>query len=168
MNVCLLAWTTLLVVCLAGACLAQTDWAVVVARAGLEDEAIKVCLTDLTETARAHGLTLTTATDETRPATNAIVVGDATRKRVTSDLRRRGIIALAGVQSAQGYEIVTAADGETTTVVVAGGSVLGDVYGLYWLWDRIRVLKRVPTLKVKHQPDLETRYTRTQVKSKRT
>ncbi len=166
MNTRVLGWIALSSVCHADISHAQTDWRVAVSPASLKDEAISVCLSDLIETGRENGLILKTVTDERTPSANAIVVGDASRNRITADLRRRGALELVGVEHPQGYEIVPVADGNRTIVVVAGGSLIGDVYGLYWIWDRIRVLKRVPTDQVKHQPDLETRYTRIPVRSR--
>ncbi len=160
------AWTTLLAICLAGTCHAQGDWSVVVSRAGLEDEAVKVCLEDLTETARACGLTVAAMSDDAALGSRAIVVGNASRNRVTADLVRRGIVTLTGVDAPHGYEIVTVTHGDRTIVVVSGGSLIGDVYGLYEIWDRLRILKCMPALNVRRQPDLETRYTRVPVKSR--
>ncbi len=144
----------------------QAEWTVVISESALEDEAIRVCLEDLTEAGRESGLVLTAEADSKELSANAIVVGDATRNRVAADLVHRGIIRLAGVENPQGYEIITTVHSDRKIVVVAGGSLIGDVYGLYRIWDRLRVLKHVPTLNVIEQPDLEIRYTRVAVKSK--
>jgi hypothetical protein len=43
---------------------------------------------------------------------------------------------------------------------------MGDVNGIYWLWDRIRVFKKLPEINMKREPALKVRYTRVHVKSK--
>ena len=145
---------------------APTEWVVVVSQSAINDEGVRVCLEDLSETGQEHGLVFTTVTDEKKPSANIIVVGDVARNRVTADLVRRGAIQLAGVENSQGYEIITVVGGGGTIVVVAGGSVIGDVYGIYRVWDGLRVLKRVRTIDVNEEPRLETRYTRIPVRSK--
>ena len=40
------------------------------------------------------------------------------------------------------------------------------MYGLYWLWDRIRVSKKIPDINTLREPALEWRYTRIAVKNK--
>ncbi len=64
---------------------------------------------------------------------------------------------LSGVQDEQGYEIVTVDTERGKRMFVSGGSILGDVYGLYWVWDRLRVHKEIPTLNVKRIPHLKIR-----------
>ena len=44
-------------------------------------------------------------------------------------------------------------------LLVSGGSVLGEVYGLFWVWDRLKVFKEIPVINTIRIPDLEIRYT---------
>jgi hypothetical protein len=48
--------------------------------------------------------------------------------------------------------------GDDRTIAVAGGSLMGDVYGLYWIWDRIRVTGGIPDLNVVREPALSIRH----------
>ncbi|MCK4817598.1 hypothetical protein KA005_17650, partial [bacterium] len=89
---------------------------------------------------------------------NAIVVGASTRNEVTSALLEQGRIKLEGVDNEQGYEIKTIKTDGDRTIIVAGGSVIGDVYGLYWIWDRMRVFKGIPDIDVKRVPELKIRF----------
>jgi hypothetical protein len=88
---------------------------------------------------------------------SAIIVGDATRNKKTKELINEKAVSLSPLDDNQGYEIVTRSVKGNKIMVVAGGSVIGDVYGLYWIWDRIRVYKSLPDINVKRTPALKKR-----------
>ncbi len=129
-------------------------WRVVVSSGESADAAMGVALHDLEEAGTAIGVSLSIVaeTDLTAPR---ILVGSPERNSHVADAVKSGAIALEGIRDAQGFEIRTSADGNT--IVVAGGSVLGDVYGVYWLRDRMRVAHAIPRLDVQRTPRLKIR-----------
>ncbi len=156
-----------IVVC-AGSAFSQSGekWTVVATPELLGEEAIRLAIEDLRKSGEPLGLSFETAENLTAHPKNTIVVGDATRNKATAKLVDDGAIRLRGVEKNEGYEIVTASANGGRTICVAGGSVLGDAYGLYWLWDRLRVHKSIPVINVRKEPQLDVRYTRVHVTSK--
>ncbi len=145
---------------------ANAQWTVVIPQAYRDDEAIRVAVDDLAQEGSAHGITFVESGETDEVSSPAIVVGSSERSAVTARLVGDGTVALQGVTHPEGYEIVSAKSGQGIVVVVAGGSVLGDVYGLYWIWDRLRVLGRIPEFNARREPDLDIRYTRIPVQNK--
>ncbi|HQE77282.1 MAG TPA: hypothetical protein PLK00_12700, partial [Candidatus Hydrogenedentes bacterium] len=144
---------------------ARADWTVVLPEALAEDEAVTVVLADLKDAAQARGIAIEPAGEPGRATGNVIFVGSPERNASVRRMQDRGALALSGVTKPDGYEIVTMPGDGGRTMVVAGGSVLGDVYGLYWLWDRLRVQGGIPDINVRHEPSLDTRFTRIVVRS---
>lgn len=144
---------------------ARADWTVVLPEALAEDEAVTVVLADLKDAAQARGIAIEPAGEPGRATGNVIFVGSPERNASVRRMQARGALALSGVTKPDGYEIVTMPGDGGRTMVVAGGSVLGDVYGLYWLWDRLRVQGGIPDINVRHEPSLDTRFTRIVVRS---
>ncbi len=140
-------------------------WAVTVPKPSLRDEAVRVCLADLKMVGKRCGLTIKVTTDLELPSSNAIIVGDHSRNQVTRQLHERGVLRLHGAVGEEGYEIVTLRRGGRKTIVVAGGSIIGDVYGLYRIWDAMRIFGCLPTLNLREQPELAIRYTRIPVRN---
>ena len=127
-------------------------WTVVVG-SDVDDEALRVALADLADTGAACGMTFTIANDAAMPAGDAILVGAAARNALVSTYAPH----IETPEDAQGYAIVSFPEGERRVVVVAGGSVIGDAYGVYWLWDRIRVHRMLPEVNVVRRPALPVR-----------
>ncbi len=142
-----------------------TGWIFVVPEGSPGDEAIRVAIEDLKEAAAGLGLPLEIASDATCPSGNAIILGDSTRNRQRAVLGGRGLVRLSNVGRADGYQIETMEEGGRRQVCVAGGSLLGEAYGIYRIRERLRVEGDVPVLNVVEQPDLEFRYTRIRVSS---
>jgi len=145
---------------------ADTEWSIFIGNHYINDEAIKVCLEDLHKTGKSLGIVFKVTKEVHEYSENAIIVGDYSRNAMTADLVKKGKIKLAGVADPEGYEILTINQNDHKTLIVAGGSIIGDVHGLYWIWDRLRVFKNIPDINVKREPALKIRYTRIQVKSK--
>jgi len=143
--------------CLPTAAQARTAWSIYVPPAARDDAAIQAAIADLQQVCNPHAMSLT-ATTATRPPGNKILVGDATRNRLTRELASQGKLDLDGVDNPDGFEIRTIGTTNATTIVIAGGSLVGDVYGLYWLWDRVQVHETMPRLNVKRQPVLKVRH----------
>ena len=133
-------------------------WQIVVSKSLIQNEAIKVALDDLKKTGKELGIIFYVTDDGAESAENAIVVGDAGRNKVAAALVKEGKIKPEGVDDPQGYEIISTTEDGSRKIIVAGGSVIGDVYGLYWIWDRLRVFKDIPQINVKRVPALKIRH----------
>ncbi len=131
----------------------------------LEDGAVKVCLEDLKMIGKDLGVPFKVTASTDPPSSNAIIVGDSSRNSLTKALQNRGIVRFQGTVDREGYEIITFRQRGKRLIVVAGGSLIGDVYGLYRIWDRLRALGDLPTLNLKEEPELGIRYTRIPVRS---
>ena len=143
----------------AGPASAESDerWQVVMGSTVSRDEAVKVALDDLQEAGTAHGLAFEIADDAQAPSRNAILVGDASRNGAVARLIAGGVLTVAGMDDEQGYEIVSRDVDGRRIVVVAGGSAAGDVYGLYWVWDRLRVFRKIPEINTRRVPAMPIR-----------
>jgi len=140
-----------------GASLSAESWTIICSKALQQDEAVSVAVRDLRESGTASGLSFAMAEDRALPATHAILVGDGGRNRLTKKLLQNHTLALQGIKDEQGYEIITREINGRRVIVVAGGSLIGDVYGLYWLWARLRVFKGLPDIQTRREPDLPIR-----------
>ncbi len=137
---------------------AQGQWQLVLSADLQQDKAIQVAVADLKETGQEFGITFTIASDESAALQgDTILVGGTSRNQLVKQLTSTNKLKLQTVENPQGYEIVTQNIDGHTVMAVSGGSVLGDVYGLYWLWDRIRVYKELPEINTLRIPRLETR-----------
>ena len=138
----------------------KDNWQIVVSKALMKDEAVKVALDDLEKTGIEFGILFNVVNDNKKLSQNSIIVGAPDRNGLTAKLVKKGKIKLQGVDDPQGYEIITKVINGNKTIIVSGGSLIGDVYGLYWIWDRIKVYKELPEINVKKVPDLKIRFTR--------
>ncbi len=136
---------------------AAEPWTIVVGEALAGDEAIKVALADLVDVGPRHGLAFIVTDDAAPPEGNVLLVGPPSRNSQTARLVSEGTLTLKEAGDDQGYVICTVGGAGTRIVAVAGGSVIGDVYGLYWIWDRIRVHKRLPDINITRVPALKVR-----------
>ncbi|HEX73298.1 MAG TPA: hypothetical protein ENN65_08295, partial [Candidatus Hydrogenedentes bacterium] len=136
----------------------QVTWHIVLGLEHAGDEAVRCAVEDLQETGGEMGLDFVTAQDSEPPLdVNRIVVGDEARNRITATYVERGTLNTASFSTSEGYAIHTQHEGGTRTIVVAGASVIGDVYGLYWIWDRLRVHKDMPDINVLREPAMGVR-----------
>lgn len=132
-------------------------WHIVLGNPGASDLAIRYAIEDLNAAGKPLGIDFVSVQKSEADGVNTIAVGDEHRNPLTSAWRRQGVVSLEGVANPQGFEIRPVRISGARAMVVAGGSVEGDVYGLYWLWDRLRVFKSVPELEVKREPALVVR-----------
>ena len=66
-------------------------------------------------------------------------------------------------ENPEGYQISSKNFTDGLKIFVMGGSVSGDAYGLYWIWDRLRVNKKLIEINVLREPALAIRYSRVRV-----
>jgi hypothetical protein len=130
-------------------------WNIYLSKQLQNDEAIKVALNDL----QNAGLKFTLFEDSKEIAGNSILIGSEKRNELTAKFGKDGKIQLSGITEKQGYEIITKVIDGHKVMIVSGGSIIGDVYGLYWLWDRLRVFKELPDINVSRLPKLKIRFT---------
>ena len=122
-----------------------------------QEEAIKIVLNDLKTYGNEVGITFQVVDDQGAINGPTILVGDPTVNQATAELLNNDQISLKGVDDEQGYEIITQQSDEGKIMIVAGSTVIGNVYGLYWLWDRMRVYKKIPDINTIRIPALKTR-----------
>jgi hypothetical protein len=133
------------------------SWQIVIPKSLQNEEATRVVIEDLKNTAENLEIGLTITDDQAKISQSLIVVGNSSVNMHTRKLQQDGKISLKGVNDDQGYEIITTASGSGKIMVIAGETVIGNVYGLYWLWDRMRVYKTIPDINTIRIPALKTR-----------
>ncbi|NIA29150.1 MAG: hypothetical protein GWP06_04450, partial [Actinobacteria bacterium] len=136
---------------------AGQTWQLVISKSLLQDKAIGVAVNDIETTSAEYGIKFRVMDDTQKASLPFVLVGNAERNRKTAELVQSNKISLKSVSDKQGFEIITREIGGIKMMIVAGGSVVGDVNGLYWLWDRIRVHKKIPDINVIRTPELKIR-----------
>ena len=135
-------------------------WTLFVPPEEAREAAIQAAIEDLQTTGKKFGLTFTQkfgGAPKTWVTFSSLWAMRQEMRRLL-DLLREGKIQLEGVPSPQGFEIRSFSSEDGRGLVVAGGSTMGDVYGLYWIWDRIRVHGTLPRLDTQRSPALGLRY----------
>ncbi|MCK5699630.1 MAG: hypothetical protein KAI29_00690, partial [Cyclobacteriaceae bacterium] len=133
------------------------NWQIIVPSQLQNEESIKVALKDLQAFGKEIGINFQVTDDKKAIKNSAIVVGDAAINETTAKLLRKKDIILQGVEDPQGYEIITSNTKHGKLMLISGGSVIGNVYGLYWIWDRMRVYRTIPDINIIRNPALKTR-----------
>jgi len=144
----------------------STNWEIVLDQSLAKDEAIKVVLSDLENTSRQCGYRFGYSLRQNTTPANVILLGNTTGIASTIELLNQGKIELSAISNPEGYEIISTGKEGSKSIIVSGGSAIGAVYGLYWVWDRMRVYRAIPDINVKREPDLKIRQTRSLVTSK--
>ena len=133
-------------------------WTLVLPDTPANDAAITAAVEDLQSDGAPLGIQFSIG-DMNDAEDNVIVVGASSRNAHTKTLTADGRGSLSGVESEQGFEIRPLQRARGRGMVVSGGSLIGEVYGLYWIWDRMRVFKEIPELDLKREPRLTVRLT---------
>lgn len=131
---------------------AAEPWQIVLGAEHRADEAVRVAVEDLTACGKKFGVAFEAVSDEAPGAGNLLVVGTAARNRHAAALE-----APQPPENPEGFSIRTATADGRRVMMVAGGSVLGDVYGLYWVWDRMRVARALPDITATRAPAVSVR-----------
>ncbi|MCK5861674.1 MAG: hypothetical protein KAH38_04260, partial [Candidatus Hydrogenedentes bacterium] len=148
----------LILVFIVGTAHANTEWRILLGEKHRDDEAVAVAIADLQRTGAAVGLSFEVVSGTASQGMgNSIVVGDGLRNPYTAALFSRFKLSDPVFSNPDGYRINTLSEGDSRTLVVAGGSIIGDVYGLYWIWDRIRVNRYIPDINVVREPAMGIR-----------
>lgn len=148
---------TISTVALCSGCAWAEHWAVVASDALRRDAAFQQAVADLNAAGASLNIEFTPTADDAALLGNTIVVGGKASNRTTASLAAARVAEIKEVINPQGFRIQTIPRNGERLLVVAGGSALGDVYGLYWVWDRLRVFKQVPDINIVREPRLPVR-----------
>jgi hypothetical protein len=88
---------------------------------------------------------------------NTLLVGSPERNALTKGLVKAGVLQASDMADPEGYVIQSVAHQGHRVIAVQGGSLIGDVYGLYWALDRIRVHQGVPEINTTRSPFMKMR-----------
>lgn len=132
-------------------------WTLVMSELSARDLAVQLASGDLLGTGREHGVNFSVAADTVLPEGNLVLLGGAGTNRQTAALVDAGAVKLDAPGNDEGYCIRSIEENGRRIICVAGASSIGDAYGLYWLWDRIRVYDTLPEINVTRQPAFEVR-----------
>ncbi|MCB9782822.1 MAG: hypothetical protein H6751_07640 [Candidatus Omnitrophica bacterium] len=121
------------------------------------DEAIRLAIQDLNETGQPLGLAFEISEGAPTDKDNWILVGGPDRNIAVQRFMAERDLDPVKDYFPQGFGLRTFSNGEKRTLLIAGASLVGDVRGLYWLWDRIRVHKKIPDLNEVRVPALNLR-----------
>ncbi|MBI3118493.1 MAG: hypothetical protein HYZ00_07390 [Candidatus Hydrogenedentes bacterium] len=136
---------------------AEERWAVVVSDALAQDEAVKLALADVQEAGTACGLVFLPQDDAAWPDGNVLLVGGAESNVQSGRLAAAGVLDGEATNDDEGYTLQTVANNGQRVLCVAGGSPIGTAYGLYWIYDRLRVYRALPDLNGARLPALKVR-----------
>jgi len=134
-------------------------WHIVLDKPLASDEAIQVAIDDLNKAGEVFGMQFIKTTNTKEKYSYSIIVGSPERNELTKSMVEKKTLTLQGLSSEQGYEIVTKSIEGGKIIVVSGGSILGEVYGLYWIYDRLKVTGNVPDINTIRKPELKIRFT---------
>ncbi len=148
---------TIFLACFTAAAQAPIPWRIMLGADQRNDEAVKVAVEDLQTCGRVLSLDFQTAGDVMPETGNVLVVGDASRNRCVGSLAASGVEMPERVDHPEGYAIKTVEQNGRRVMIVAGGSVVGDVHGLYWVWDRMRVAQGMPAINTVRSPAMKVR-----------
>jgi hypothetical protein len=142
------------------------EWKVVIPQIYQSDEALRVALEDLRLTGHDFDVTFVMTTEAAPLKDNMILVGAPKVNPCTSAMVSSAAIGLEEIDHPQGYLIRTAAVEDRTIMLLVGGSVMGDIYGLYAIREQLRIHGEMTAINLVRKPSLQTRYTRIRVRSK--
>ncbi len=129
------------------------SWQVFVDPTLSAEPAIRAAVDDLQRAGKELGIEFLEVGQPPERLESVVIVGSSIGNPIVAELVQRGTIQLDPLDSDQGYRIHTVTtERGGPTVVVTGRSVLAYTNGLYWLWDRLRVHKRIPKLNTVREP----------------
>lgn len=132
------------------------EWGVLLGPDAAAHAGFQAAVEDLNAAGGPLGIHFAPMTALSADVANLILVGDAARNPAAASFFPEGAETPA---HPQGYRLLTRARGEGRLLTVAGGSWQGDLYGLYWVWDRLRVHQRIRDLNGVRVPALPVRLT---------
>jgi len=131
------------------------SWVIIPGEGNSSDAAYTIAVADLQDACDQVGIELNQGNTTSAASGNCILVGNAVRNATVAAMISTSNIEFQNIQNSQGFEMATVHQpGGTKALIIAGGGIEGDIYGLYWLWDRIRVFKTIPELNLVRIPAL--------------
>lgn len=137
--------------------LASQEWEIVLSNELANDEAIKVALEEL----RKSGQDFDFIFDYSKiiqPNSNSIIVGTPNRNKISGDFINANSIVLENLGNEQGFQICSIEINGYNKILISGGSILGEVYGIFWLVDRLEVNGTIPIINEIRQPAFDIRF----------
>lgn len=138
---------------------ADEKWNIVIENDLKNDEAIKVALDDLLKTGSEIGVEITILDKISELENNTILIGNKTRNDWVNILAKKNLIQLSKLVEEQSFQIITTKISSNLVMIFAGGSILGEVYGLFWLNDRLKVHGTITNINTVRKPELKIRFT---------
>jgi len=139
--------------------IANENWKIIISERLRSDEAIKVALADLKKAGSSFGIKLSIADESSQIIDNTIIIGNISRSDIVKKLSKKNIIQPVNLEDEQSFQIITTKISSKNVMVVSGGSILGEVYGLYWIYDRLKVNGSLPNINTVRTPELKIRFT---------
>jgi hypothetical protein len=128
-------------------------WSIFVAPSLSSEPAIMAAIEDIKLEGDKYHIKFEPVVEPPKTLKGVILVGSPALNPSVSLLAEQGEYQLNLPESPRGYQIRTLTNPSgDRTIVVASESVLGHVNGLYWLWDRLRVFRRIPTIDCRREP----------------
>jgi hypothetical protein len=143
---------------------ASEKWQILISPESRHDVAIGVALHELIEEGKNFNLEFH-VTSGTLRGKNTICVCAASNPQIIELIRQSGL-KFQTLENPEAFEIKTIEKTGQKIVILSGASLPGEVYGLYWILDRLRVWKEIPVLNELRAPTFPVRYTRYQVTDK--
>jgi hypothetical protein len=136
---------------------AGESWQVYIDPAIAGEPAIRAAIEDLQESGKRLGVEFREISAPPKSLDSVIVVGLPEGNPILSQLVGSETTHLGPLTSDQAYRIHTVGPDPNnqqgrTVMVLTGQSVPAYVNGLYWLWDRLRVFKRIPEINTVREP----------------
>ncbi|MCC6698869.1 MAG: hypothetical protein IT365_24810 [Candidatus Hydrogenedentes bacterium] len=128
------------------------SWHVILGETPQPESGLALAVADLQAALEKVGASVTVHHDAADPGGNVIAVGNPSRNGLTASFVAGGAVRLAEIPNPEGFEIRPVKSEGRRALVVSGGGPAGEVYGVYWLWDRVRVAHAVPELDVRREP----------------
>ena len=153
-SILLFFWLSLLSINL----LASDNWKLIISDKLKSDEAIKVALSDLVDIGSDYGIEVTIANEHSQIENNSILVGDRTRNVSVQNLGVQDNINFVNLTEEQSFQIITAKIDSKNVMIVSGGSILADAYGIFWIIDRLKVNGNIPDINTVREPELKIRF----------
>ncbi len=140
-------------------------WTIALPPSLAQDKAMQAALADLNTIAESCGVQFSVSLIQKNLPEQVIVISRAGGKKAVELLQPHKKKCMP-VRHPEGFKILTVGQERNKALLISGGSPIGVAYGLYWLYDRMRVSKTLPDLTVDREPSLAIRMTRSMVTSK--
>ena len=132
---------------------AEENWQVYLSPTHSSHPAIQAAVEDLQATGNKHLIQFQQVDTPPAKPNNVILVGNSSTNQAIQTLVEQRQLELHLPSSLQGYQIRTLKNPSGgRTMIVASNSTSGHVNGLYWLWDRLRVFKKIPNIDCVREP----------------